>query len=404
MGLDLTVASNAMKEFYLPTVRAQFTRKTPYLSQVEPTSEDVEGLEAVLSLHVNGNQGVGARGELEDLPEAGAQGYAKSRVKLRYNYGKFQVSGPVVRAMKSDDGSWLRAVESETKGIVNDLRYDYERQLLGTSDGVVAATAANATATNTIVLTATKAQQRWIKKNMRIDIGTEASPASVAGNRKITAVNKSANTITIDGAAITTTTANRIFRHGSGGTGTSQREVTGIQTIVDDDGTLFGVDPTVEEEWKATVVDAAAAGISDALLEQLVDDTIANSTGEPDWAFTSQAQVRAYAATLTNSKRHVNTVELKGGFSGVEFGTGSARLALSAILGAHDTSVFALDTEHLNLNRSSDWEFMEEDGSVLHRIVSGNGKDGYDGVLFNYSEQTTDERNAHGRLVNLAAA
>lgn len=401
MSFNKQTASGVLKEFYLPAVREQINTKQEFLSQIEKNSENVEGLEAVLSLHVGTNEGIGSRLELEDLPEPGAQRYAKQRVQLKYHYGRIQVSGPVIRAMKSDDGSWLRAVESETKGVITNLRQDVDRQALGTSDGVLAATAANASG-NTIVTTATSTQIRHLRVGMRVDIGTVASPAAAAGNRKITAVNIATKTITVDGAPFATATTDRIFRKGNGGTGVNQRELTGLQTIVNNVGTLHGVDPTVEPTWASTVVDNGGVALSEANIGRVIDEiSIISAEGAPDWGITTHRIAREYAATLNVDRQFVNTLELKSGFSAIEVGTATGRVGLQTVKDAPAGKVYFLTKDNLTLQEASDWEFMEEDGNVLQRIVTGNGKDGYEATLFKYAEFTTDARNAHGVLTNV---
>lgn len=403
MALDKTTASGVLKEFYLPTVNDQLVNRNEYLAQLEKNDQDVEGTEAVLSLHVGRNQGIGARKELEDLPEPGNQAYVKARVGLKYNYGQIQISGPVMRAMKSDNGSWLRALESETKGVVNDLKNDVERQLLGTSDGVIAATGVT-TASTTVVTSATRTQLRQLKANMKIDIGTVASPTAVASSRTILSVDTAAATIEISGAAVTTAVTDRIFRAGNGGSGSNQREITGLQNIVDSTDVLHGVDPAEYPEWASYEKDAAGAALSDALVEELIDEvSIVSPLGVPDWAITDHRQARAYSATLTGQRRFTNDGKLRGGFSGIEIGTASGSLVLSTLRDAPVQTLFAVNRDDLTEYRASDWEFMDEDGSVLQRIVTGNGKDGYGATLFKYAEQGVSYRNAHGKITGLAA-
>lgn len=399
MAFDKVAASGALKEFYLPVLREQLVNRNEYLAQIEGGSEDVEGLEAVLSLHVGRNEGIGARLELETLPDPGNQAYTKERVGLKYNYARLQLSGPVMRASRTDRGGWIRALESESKGVVIDLKKDVERQLLGTSDGVLAA-AGVTTASNTVVTTATTTQIRHLRKGMKVDIGTVASPTAVAQKRTIVSVNVAAKTFVIDGAAVTTAVTDRIFRNGNGGSGANQREITGAQTIVDATGSLFGVDPATYPEWSSYEKDASAAALSDALVGELIDEIDINSpAGVPDWAFASHAQVRKYGNSLTGAKQFVNTQELKGGFSGVEIATPSGSLVVSSLRDAPANEFYAINTEHMKLHTASDWEFMEEDGSVLSRIPD---KDGYEATLFQYAEQATDMRSAHGKITNLA--
>lgn len=405
MAFSTTTASDALKEFYLPTIREQLVNRNEYLAQIERSTEDVEGLETVLSLHVGRNFGYGSRQELEDLPPAGNQSYVKQRVPLYRHYGQIQVSGPVIRAAKSERGSWLRAIESETKGIVLDLKQDHERQLLGTSNGVIA-TCATTTTSATVETSATRTQLRQLKKGMRIDIGTLASPTTIAENRTISSVNLATGQVVISGATVSTTSSHFIFINGNGGdtTNSTQRELTGLQTIVDSTGTLYEVNPTTYPEWASYEDAAAGASLSDALIEELIDEVSINSPlGAPNYAITDHRQARAYSASLTGQRRFTSGEVLKGGFKGIEIGTGSGSLALSTLRDCPVETFFALNTEALSLHEASDWEFMEEDGNVLQRITTGNGKDGYGATLFKYDEHVTDTRNAHGKITGLAA-
>ena len=112
MSQTTTTASAVLKEFYLPAVRKVMNSEVFLLSQLEMNSEDIEGKRAVLSINTGRNHGIGARGELGTLPAAGRQGYSEERVPLRYNYGSIKVSGPIMRAMGSDRGSFTRPLES----------------------------------------------------------------------------------------------------------------------------------------------------------------------------------------------------------------------------------------------------------------------------------------------------
>ena len=197
MALTLTTADSALKEFYLPAVREQLNMTNWLLMQVEKNSTDIEGRRAVLSLHVGRNPSVGARVEGAALPgtnsagstSIGVQDYAEERVPLKYEYGRIQLSGPVIRAMKSDRGSFVRAIESETKGVTNDLKKDVNRQLWGDTSGQIDNFAAQGPL-NTLTLGAatTRVQQRQIEVGMVIDIGSAANSTSVAEFRTVTAV------------------------------------------------------------------------------------------------------------------------------------------------------------------------------------------------------------------------
>lgn len=138
MASDLSTADAAMKEFYEPALQEELPQDNVLLSEIATTSDNVEGRRVVLSLHTLRNSGIGARALNGNLPTAGQQGYVEERVTTKRNYGTIQIDGELIRSAKSDRGAFIRAVDNESSGVVDDLKRDYNRQLWGTSDGVIA--------------------------------------------------------------------------------------------------------------------------------------------------------------------------------------------------------------------------------------------------------------------------
>lgn len=407
MALNLTTADAALKEFYLPALRNQLNNDTPMLNIVEPKKVDIEGRRAILSLRVGRNSGHGARKDGGTLPTAGNQQYAEERVPLRYNYGRIEVSGPTIKAMKSDKGSFVRAVDSEVKGITEDLKRDINRQLWGTSNGVIATCgAAGPSTTITLAASTTAVQMRQFYVGMKVDVATVAQAAAGSGgkahNATITAVSVSGKTITID-ASVTTAGTDFVFVAGNGGATTDQRELTGLQTIVSNTGAVFNVDPATQPLWASTVVanSGTPRAVSEVLMAQTVHEIQIASGEWPTHIITSHSVHRAYANLLMGSKRYPGTTELKGGYSAVPFAAAGPELPVIFDRDAPDNEMHIINANHLNLGRGSDWEWMDEDGAVLSRV---SGKDAYEATLFLYAEQFTDMRNAHGKLDDLTGA
>lgn len=401
MGLDTTTGSDALKELYLPPARDQLNSKVFLLSQIEKNTKDVEGSEAVLSLHVTRNSGIGSRAENTDLPTAGNQGYKKARVGLKSHYGRIQVTGKAMRAMKSDMGSFVRAVESEMKGVLTDLRSDINRQLFGTSDGVIAASTNGASSNTFTYASGTSAAAiRQISVGMKIDLGDSTPFTDLATNRTVTAV--TSTTFTFDGAAVDTTASTKVVRAGNGGSGGAQVEITGLQTIVDSSGTLFGVDPSSYPSWAATET-AVSGSITENAIEKAIHDVDIAGNGAVKLALTTHGVQRAYSALLTSLKRFNTPLELKGGYKGIAIAAGGeyGELALKTEKDCPTGVMFGLDTENLVEHMSCDWEWMDDDGSVLSRVPN---RDAYEAVLYKENELTTPERNAHFKLTGITEA
>lgn len=409
-GLTFTTADAVLKEDYLPAVREQLNDANVILAQVEKNTKDIEGRRAVLALHIARSSGVGARAEGGTLPTAGNQGYAEERVPVRYVYGRLQVSGPVIAAMKSDAGSFVRAVDSEMKGLTNDLKRDVNRQLWGTTDGIIASagTTGNST-TLQLASTTSNAQIRQIVDAGTIDLGTTADSDAVAAGLTVSGFSYANKTVTVS-SAVTTTVASshKVFRAGvfAGGASNSTTELTGLQTIVAATGAVHNVNPSTAGygSWVAYV--DSNSGTNRSISENLCASVMHNVEilgGEPvDLAVSSDGVHRSFANLLTSLKRvNMPTLELKGGFKGLSMTAGGGEVPLVWDRDCPENQVFFLNTKHLALYATSDWDFMDKDGAVLSRV---SNTDAYEAVLFRYMEFATDKRMSHGLLKDITAS
>lgn len=399
MALNLTAAAGVLKDDYQPAVREQLNNAFMLLSQIERNSKDTEGTAAVLSLHVSRNSGVGARPEGGTLPTAGNQGWKQERVSLKYNYGRIQVSGQTIRHMASDKGSFVRSVESETKGIVTDLKVDVNRQLYTPASGVIGTTGSD-TADATGVKISPVSAARRIQIGGRYDIVEDNSDA-ICYTITVTDVNLSDGEITYTSSAGAGTpgTNDRIVR--SGLVPSANTELTGLESIVDSSGSLFNVDPSSYPVWKS-YERAVTSAPSDSIFEEALDEIFQASGQDANLAIASYATVRAYANTLKTQKRFSGEpLELKGGFKAASVTAGRSTLPLWAEKDCVDGTAFLVNTEHLVQFEASDWEFMDEDGAVLNRVPN---MDAYEATLFKYHELATDQRNAHGKITGLVVS
>jgi len=419
MPLTLATADAAMKEFYLPAVRNQLNNDTPMLNIIQQKTVEVRGRRAVLALKVGRNGGHGARADGGVLPIAGNQRYAEERVPLRYNYAVGQVTGPTIAQTDSDRGAFIRGVDSEMDGMTEDLKRDINRQLWGTSNGVIA-TCGVTGAVAVIVLAAATPDHvmRQFYIGMRVDIGTLAQLAAGVGGRihgaLITAIDAVSvpHTITIDSAVAATAGTDFISIAGAGGVA-PQKELTGLQTIVAATGPLHNVDPATEPVW-ASRVDANAGtprGISENLMGRNVQLTQIISGEWITHLIGSDGVHRAYANLLMGQKRYPGARELPGGYTAVDFAAAGPiipvtydRDAPSGVTASPQTvggSLFGINRKRLFFGSASDWDFLNRDGSTLHWTGT---TDAYSFVLYRYADLFTDKRNAHFRISDLFEA
>ncbi len=122
---------------------------------------------------------------------------------------------------------------------------------------------------------------------------------------------------------------------------------------------------------------------------------------DPQMGIGSVGVYRAFATLQTSLKRYTNTVDMKGGWKGLEFSAGTSPIQITWDRDAPNNKLFFINTDHLKEFQMSDWDFMDEDGSVLLRTGT---TDGYNFTLFKYMDLTTDQRNSHGLLSDITEA
>lgn len=409
MSTTLSTADAVLKEDY-KGFGDLLNQKFFILSQVEKNTDDVQGRRAIHAVHVSRNSGVGARAEGGTLPTAGNQGYTDTLVPVRYNYGTIKLSGPVIAAMASDRGSFVRAVSSEMDGLEKDAHRDVNRQIWGTSDGVIATCGTTSSAT-TIVLAATttptQIRQLWADGGGKVDIGTVANPVAVAADRSVTAYDPVNLTIDISGAAVSTTAStHKVLKAGAGGASTNsgtfgdgQSELTGLQTIVSNAGVLHGVDPATYPIWEAYVSSNSGTNraASETLVTTAIQETNIASGGNTQVLVGSAGVSRAVANLMTSIRRNVDRVDLKAGYSGIAWSTpleGMTGVSSPAILWDRDcpeNRLYGLDFESLVEYVMTDWHWEDTDGSILNR--DPNNTDSFLAYFKKYAELACVARN-----------
>jgi hypothetical protein len=390
------------------------------LAQVTTKKDTVQGRIARHSVHIGRSGGIGARQEGDTLPVADQQRFATVPVPVRWNTGRIVLSKQLMSMATGEPGSFADAMEAEMNGIRNDSMRDVNRQVWGTSNGVIATCGTTSSSTTiTLATTTTPAQMRALYIGRRVDVGTVASPTTVTSNRQITAVNVANRTITVSGAALSTTAGTHfVFNAGSGGasSGTGlqndgQRELTGLQTIVAGSGNLHTVNPTNVPNWVAQ--EYTNSGTQRALAESMVDLAILQNQTEAgktiDTLVSNTGVFIAAKSILTAYNRNMDTVQLKGGFSGLKWATpgvsGSAgkEIAWYADFDCPANNLYGLNTsDGLVCHQIEEgWQWLDDDGSILSRVTDQLA---FEATIYTSMELACVQRNSHFRIGDLIEA
>lgn len=387
MTLQLSAAEAVLKDDYGDEPRDFINNSVFIQSQIETNTDDITGRRALHAAHTRRSSGVGNRGDNGTLPTAGRQQYANTYIPVRYSYGRIQLTGPTIEAMGTERGSFVRAIDSEMNGMQNDVARDRNRQIWGTSNGVIAQCGTTSSSTTLQLAAGTTAVQMahaWADGGMTIDVGTIADPDAVAAGLTVTDYDETNLTLTVS-SAVTTSGSHYIFRAGNGGasdgSGTyndGQLEITGLQTMLSTSAVLHGLDPANEPTWKANVYDNSGTprAINENHVNKAIHETERKSGKQIKLLVGSDGVSRAVANRLEAIRRNVDNVDLKAGYSGIRWTTpaeGMGRKTDIALCWDRDCpngTLAGLNTDSMRRYVMRDWTWLDRDGSVWARVAN----------------------------------
>ena len=397
----MTVVDSILKEIYEDRLRDQLQSDTITMKRVERTSEgitnDVGGKYVVFPIRTRRNHGIGARNENEALPNPKSQKYAAARVRLAYLYGAASLTGQTMELAEKNPQAFASALSQEMEGLRQTLAKDMNRQIYGTSLGVLATVTADGS--NTVTVATTDLQ--YLEVGMQIDVYDVTGVTPKFTNREITAINTSTGVVTYDGADGTAAATDIIVRASS-----VNKETIGFKQIVSNAGTLYNIDPTVEPVWKSVINSNAGVNraLSEGLMIKMIDDIRTNG-GKTSVIFTSLGVRRAYFQLLVQQRRYTNTQKFEGGFEGLAFTTDFGDVPVISDYDCQPNRMYFINEKELKYYQEGDWSFMDRDGSRWQRIIDSSGTyDAYSTMMFKYCQLGTHRRNSHGLLSDLTEA
>ncbi len=342
----------------------------------------------------------GSRNENDSLPVAEDPEYATAIEPMRLHYSGFDITGPLMAAAERSEAEFQAPMTELLKRTTTGAKMNLNRQAWGTGSGVLSLLAGNEAATQTIISVVSTINFRL---GLRIDGVTVADGTVIEPARKVTSIDRTNKTITVSPALTTglTGTTDGWVLSSSNSTVSAPnnshfRETNGLGNIIDSSGTLHGLPPAIWPQWASYEEAMGGVGISDSALRK-AKRSVGFETGlyesAMDFAILSTQGMRdAWVETQLPLKRHVNTVDLKGGFPGVVMIDGNPFITDDA---CPVGTVFGARLSKLEWAMMQDWDWMKQDGSVLNRIP---GKDAYRAVLYMYGNLMTTHRGSHFKL------
>lgn len=361
---SITTGMAELKNYYQGPIRDQFNEELPIYRGAEKMKQGWSGYQVVRPLRVRRNQGIGATSDGGTLPAIGRQTPTQALISAKFNYLRFGVTGPMIKASASDVGSFVRSAAYELEMGYKDLKSDVNRQLSWDGSGTLAKVNANTVASSTLVIKgreSTEAALKFVDVGLVFDILQSGS--IVASGIEVTAISgtPNASTATLTLSAPVSASANAtLIRSGSNG-----NEIQGLLYSLDGGtSTIYGVDRSVYQSYQGNAFDQSGAQLTLDALQQAYNAGLQRGGAKYDAMYSDFNSLRMYQKLLTADKRYVNTTKGDGGFASKD----TSYLEWNGVPWVADkdcpTRIFMLSSDVYKMYVLAELEFADETGSM----------------------------------------
>jgi hypothetical protein len=398
MAQNLTNFDAVLKEWYEGSVRDILNSEIFLLKTLSKEDGMWAGNNVIFPVNVRRNEGVGARSDGGTLPSAQNEVYQESQIGCKYNYGRIQVTGPTIKASQNDRGAFARAVGSEIKLMVRNLKNDINRQMFGDGTGALAMTNGAGSATTALVVDTPGS--RFLRGGMVVDVYTATSGGAQEVDSIAISTDPVSRTAATFASAQTWGDDSYVFREDSRGL-----EMMGIRAIVDD-GTLGAsfqnINRTTYPRWRGNILGNSGTNraLTLDLMQRSIDTASELGNGEIDLIVAHYSARREYIRLLSPDVRYA-PLELRGGFKTLVYAGGADEIPFHFDKDADYNRIYFLDTSSLKVYRQSDFYWADEDGAILSRV---SNQDAFEAFLKFYANLGCDAPNKNSRLDDITVS
>lgn len=312
---SITTGLAELKNYYQGPIKDQFSEELPIYRAAEKVKQGWSGYQVVRPLRVRRNQGIGATSDGGTLPAIGIQTTQQATISAKFNYLRFGVTGPMIKASAQDVGSFVRSAAYELEMGYKDLKSDVNRQLSWDGTATLAKVNTAAVASTSLSIKSRvnpEAALKFLDVGIVIDIYSGATLK--ASGIQVTAVSgtPTATTATLTLSAPVTCSADDIVIR----SGAYQNEIQGLLYTMDGGtSSVFGVDRSLYPSYQGNYYDGASAvQMSLNLLQQYYNEGLRRGGSKYNAIWSDFDYMRFYQKLLTADKRYVNTMKADGTF------------------------------------------------------------------------------------------
>lgn len=376
----ITTMSQALKDIYLDPITKMINEQSgPVLAAIEKSSDDIKAGTIKFAAQYGRHGGIGAILEDDDLPDASPRKYLQGVTGTKNLVGRINFTEKLMLISKNDKASFVDQVSTQMEDITNDIRDMMRRNMMGTSEGLMAQVKTAVSGAKTITILDTD-NIKTFYAGQRIDIVTITSGAISAtkvNGDYIADVDYVNNQIVLTNNA-TCAANDYIVLHGNFG-----KELIGLKEIMTLDNTIYGIDRSNNKWFNAQVFDHTSSGSTvafNSLFLQEAIDEIDDFTGtKPNFICCNAAMQRAYIQEQNTYKRNIEYKEVDGGYKTIAYND----VAISKEKYMKDSDFYIINTNDFTLAQVADWGWLDADGAILSRVPN---KAAYEATLTKYCE------------------
>ncbi len=306
-----------LKNFYQGPMVDDLNETIVMYQFCESVKDAWNGYQFIQPVRVRRNQGIGATSDGGVLPKVGRQVTVQASFQSAYNYLRFGVTGPMIKASMSDVGSFVRSASYELEMGYADLKNDLNRQLGWDGTGTLATVNSAVVASNVMVIAGRESTQpalQFVDVDLTFDIYTSAG-ALVASGITVSSIssgnpNSATATLVLD-QTVTCSATDVIVRSGS-----YNQEVKGFFFAEDGATTsIYGIDRSTYMAFQGNVTDMASNQLTLNAMQGAWNQGLRRgNVGSYSAILCDYTTQQYYQKLLTPDKRYVNTKEADGGF------------------------------------------------------------------------------------------
>ncbi len=412
-ALDRTTGSAALWRVYGEKVTKQFSTHRILKKRLKLTPRETgEGERVEFPLHIGSSGGITVTGGTT-LPNAQYQEHTSGYCNYYHLYGQIKVTGPMLSSTVKGKTSFIDSLDSETTGMIQDLKDVDQILLWGNADGLLATVAsAAASSANTVI---TVDNSRNLRRGMVVDVLVKSTGAIGNGGTQVRIVDVDhstpsctvvTTTLTPGGTPTSLTTTDGLYIQGAYGNATTGPSCPwGVEAIISASNPTVanygGITRTGNAYWQAQ--DSANGGTKRAIQLSLIDRLMQNissrSSGQPTLIVTTPAIEGIVGGMLTDSKRYKgDAMTLDGWYKATTF----AGIPIVADPHCTPNTLYVFDMRFWHRYFPPDLgegKWFDHDGHVLARV---SGQDAVEATWKAYYNNICTNPSAQGRLTDLS--